>query len=124
MTPISLMPPVDYCPSCEGRKAESQAVQVGEARARRAEFQAATETEAASAAGAVPAEASFGAAETDRAKPVATAVQSLLAPDLAVQAALARPSIDASGGAGHGHGHGDAGAEALRLRAAQTYGAG
>ncbi len=59
-------------------------------------------------------EAEESAAETagnDRSKPVASAVQTLLAPDLAVQASLARPAIDAGGGE----------AEALRLRAAEAY---
>jgi hypothetical protein len=108
MTPVSLMPPIDHCPSCEGRKAERLAVEIGEARARQAELRATAE-----APGAVPADAGSSAA-SGRPEPVTGAVPSLLAPDLAIQATLARPPIDAAGGA-------DAG---LRLRSAMAYGTG
>ena len=123
MTPVSLMPPVDYCPSCEGRKDEAKAIQIGEARARQEELRSAdgafsaAGSEATPAPGALPAEGPSQATTGDAAKPVATVVQTLLAPDLAVQAALARPAIDAASteaGAGQN--------EALRLRAAQAYG--
>ncbi|MEZ5931534.1 MAG: hypothetical protein R3F54_06210 [Alphaproteobacteria bacterium] len=112
MTPLSLMPPIDYCSSCEGRKAERQAVDIGEARARKAESKAAADAQAPPP-GAMPAEAG-NAATPGQPEPVTGSVPSLLAPDLAVQAALGRPSIDATGGE-------DA---ALRLRTARAYGLG
>lgn len=108
MTPISLMPPVDYCPSCEGKKAESQAQDIGAARAQQIELQAA---DAAPSPGALPAEPTNPVAAEGAAKPVDGAAQPLLAPDLAVQALLARPETDATGTE-------DA---ALRLRSAQAY---
>ena len=108
MTPISLMPPVDYCPSCEGKKAESQAHDIGAARAQQIELQAA---DAAPSPGAVPAETGNPAAVQGATKPVEGATPSLLASDLAVQALLARPETD-------GAGTEDA---ALRLRGAQAY---
>lgn len=112
MTPVSLMPPVDYCPSCEGRKAESKAFDIGATRAQQAELQAADDPTTTPAPGAPPpVESAAETAGNDRSKPVASAVQTLLAPDLAVQASLARPAIDAGGGE----------AEALRLRAAEAY---
>lgn len=112
MTPVSLMPPVDYCPSCEGRKAESKAFDIGETRAQQAELQAAGDPVATPAPGAPPpVEAVAEATGDDRSKPVASAVQTLLAPDLAVQASLARPAIEAGNGE----------AEALRLRGAEAY---
>ncbi|MGI9500984.1 MAG: hypothetical protein ACR2P3_13175, partial [Geminicoccaceae bacterium] len=58
-----------------------------------------------------PPPAETAAVGDDRPKPVASTVQTLLAPDLAVQASLARPAIDPIGGE----------AEALRLRTAQAY---
>ncbi len=112
MTPVSLMPPVDYCPSCEGRKAESKAFDIGETRAQQAELQAAGDPLTTPTPGAPPpVEPAAEALGGDRSKPAAGAVQTLLAPDLAVQASLARPAIEASGSE----------AEALRLRAAEAY---
>lgn len=112
MTPVSLMPPVDYCPSCEGRKAESKAFDIGDARAQQAELQASGDPVATPVPGAPPpAEAAAEAAGDDRSKPVATAVQPLLASDLALQASFARPFNEAGSGE----------AEALRLRAAEAY---
>lgn len=109
MTPISLMPPVASCSSCEGQKAQDQALQVGEARAKqielRSEVDAATPSApGAQAGGAVPAD--------ERTKPLNGAVPALLSLDLAVQASLARPSIAAPGDE----------ADALRLRSRQAYG--
>ncbi|MGI9485589.1 MAG: hypothetical protein ACR2RF_06860 [Geminicoccaceae bacterium] len=112
MTPVSLMPPVDYCPSCEGRKAESKAFDIGETRAQQAELQAADDPTATSAPGAPPpVDSAAEAVGDDRSRPVASAVQTLLAPDLAVHASLARPAIEAGSGE----------AEALRLRATEAY---
>lgn len=118
MTPVSLMPPVDYCPSCEGRKDEQQAFDIGQARARQDEVQAVAEAGASSAAGAtsgvgasIDSLASGTGAETG-AQPVGGVVQTLLAPDLAVQASLARPGIDAAS---------DAITNELRLRGAEAY---
>ncbi len=111
MTPISLMPPLDYCPSCEGRKAEAQALQVGEARAERAASELGLDPGATAAPAAPPAlEAGAVAGRNDGAKPVAGAIPPLLAPDLAVQASLAGSGIDQGGGA-----------EALRLLSTVAY---
>lgn len=113
MTPVSLMPPVDCCPSYEGQKAESKAFDIGETRAQQAELQAAGDPSATPAPGAPPpAEAVAKTVSDDLSKkPVASAVQTLLAPDLAVQASLARPAVEA----------GNSDAETLRLRAAEAY---
>ena len=122
MTPVSLMPPVDYCPSCEGKKAESKAAQIGESRARQAELQSATDPLAAPSPGSLPPlEAGAPIAGGDEPKPVSSAVQSLLAPDLAVQASLAGSSVQASNIQVGGDGAGSSEAEALRLRAAAAY---
>jgi len=110
MTPVSLMPPVDYCPSCEGRKAESQAHQVGEARAQQIELQSADAAEAIQASDPVTSASQAG--EAGNSQPVDNAAQPLLAPDLAVQALLSRPAVDAASGDD----------PAVRLRAAQAYG--
>lgn len=107
MTPISLMPPVDYCPSCEGQKAQDHAAQIGEARAKQVELKSDID-----AARTPPADDAGQAIEVDKAKPVSSAVQPLLSADLVVQASLAQPQIEAGGGS----------EEALRLRAAQAYG--
>ncbi|MGI9416940.1 MAG: hypothetical protein ACR2RA_03770 [Geminicoccaceae bacterium] len=117
MTPVSLMPPVDYCPSCEGRKAEGKAFELGEARAKQAELQSAAGPAAGPSPGAPSAiEAAGRSVANEVAQPVPGAVQPLLAPDLAVQASLARPAIDA---ANSGVGNGEA--AALRLRSTQAY---
>lgn len=111
MTPVSMMPPVDYCPSCEGRKDESKARDIGEARARQAELRSEADPTATPAAGAEPPTVEAPAGAGERPKTVATAVQPLLAPDLAVQASFARPFNEAGNGE----------TEALRLRAAEAY---
>lgn len=106
------MPPVDYCPSCEGRKAERLAQQVGAARAEQADLQAAAEP--ATPAPGAPSPIDEGAQATaNGTEPVKGTVQTLLAPDLAVQALLAGSSI------------GEAGTDeaALRLRGIEAYGA-
>lgn|GEM_PF-3841872 len=107
------MPPVDYCPSCEGKKAESHAQQVGQARAQQIELQSTADAAPTPTPGPQPAEQTGQTSAGDSAKPVDSAVQPLLASDLAVQATLARPEVDAASGQ-------DA---ALRLRGAQAYGA-
>ena len=122
MTPVSLMPPVDYCPSCEGRNAESKALQIGQARARQAELQSATDPAAAQPPGSqTPLAAEAPIAGGGGATSVSSAVQSQLAPDLAVQASLAGSSLQAGNGQNGGGGSGLGEAEALRLRAAQAY---
>lgn len=113
MTPISLIPPVDYCPSCEGRRAEAQAEDIGAARARQAELKSEDAAPAVAPPGASPTDAAGGSGETAARKPVDGAVQPLLAGDLVVQASVAASEIGAAGGE-------DA---ALRLRGAQAYGA-
>jgi hypothetical protein len=107
MTAISLMPPVDYCPSCEGRKAEDLAVQIGEARAQQVEQQASLETSAERQSAAVE------PSQPDSSAPVSSVSQTLLSPDSAVQAMLAQSSIETGQGE----------IEAQRLRAAAAYGA-
>lgn len=112
MTPISLMPPVDYCPSCEGQKAERAAEQIGDARAEQAEFQNAADPASSAAPGApTPGGGPAGVSGESTPRPATGTVPSLLAPDLAVQASLAGSGIE----------KGDGAADALRLRAAQAY---
>ena len=86
MVALSLMPPVDYCASCEGQKAEVNARAI--ANAREAEASAtreATKSDSLSP-GALP---PITDAKTN-AKPVDTVARPLLSPDLAVQASLAK----------------------------------
>lgn len=114
MTPVSLMPPVDYCPSCEGRQAESKAFEIGESRAQRTELQSAGEPSADPSPGAPPAvEATARAGGNEAPQSGSGPVQPLLAPDLAVQALLARPEIGPTG----------TDEAALRLRGAEAYAA-
>jgi len=107
MNAVSLMPPVDYCPSCEGRKAEDLAVQIGEGRAQQIEQQATLDTSADRQNTVVQ------ASDPGSTQPVSGASHALLAPDLVVQATLAQSSTSDTEGA----------AEAQRLRAAAAYGA-
>ncbi len=108
MTPVSLMPPIDYCPSCEGRRAENQAIDVAKSRADQAER---NDLKAPSPDASAP---SPGAVET---APAGGAVSPLIAPDLAVLAMQAgsetEPAV-ALPAAGDG-------AAALRLRMAEAY---
>jgi hypothetical protein len=107
MTAISLMPPVDYCPSCAGRKAQDQAADIGESRARKVEQHASLEASIQRQSDVAP------AAEPGGTPPVSGASQTLLAPDLVVQATLAQSSIETGRGE----------IEAQRLRAAEAYSA-
>lgn len=92
MVSISLMPPVDYCPSCEGRKADNNARQIARTREQQADPTAgAAGADATLAPGAPPPIA----AEERISKPVASTTPSLLAPDLAVQASLAKTEATA-----------------------------
>ncbi|MEM8950046.1 MAG: hypothetical protein AAGA21_04725 [Pseudomonadota bacterium] len=111
MTPISMMPPVDYCPSCEGRKDENKALDIGEARVRQAELQSEIDQTSAAAEGTQTSEIASPVAAGEGPATINTAVQPLLAPDLAVQATFARPFNEA----------GNSETEALRLRAAEAY---
>lgn len=117
MTPISLMPPVDSCSSCEGRKAELRAQQIGDLRAQKAELKSESTATALNSAkspsGAPLTEAAGRSDEPISLLSVAGATKPLLAPELAVQVALARPETET--------GAGDA--ETRRLRGAQSYGA-
>ena len=106
MTAISLLPPVDYCPSCEGRKAQDKAADIGEARAQKVEQQATLEASIQQQRDAVP------VTEPGGPTPASGASHNLLAPDLVVQVALAQSSIETGQGEN----------EAQRLRAAEAYG--
>jgi hypothetical protein len=109
MTPVSLMPPVDYCPSCEGQKAERNAIDIARNEVRQADLKA--DKQAAMEApqpGAAPAQ--------EQTAPVGGAVAPLISPDLAVQAMLAKPETGAA------NTQDDSGeAAAVRLRAAEAY---
>lgn len=114
MTPISLMPPVDYCPSCEGRKAENLAQQVGAARAEQTDQGAAADPTAPSVGAPPPIDAGAQTPAGNEARPINGTVQTLLAPDLAVQALQAQSQIGETG----------SDEAALRLRGADAYGTG
>jgi len=88
MTPVSMMPPVDYCPSCEGKKAEARAIDIAQDRLQQADLKAEQQTAEHAPS---PGEPSAAAGTT----PVSGAVTPLVSPDLAVQAMLAKPEIDA-----------------------------
>ncbi len=113
MVALSLMPPVDYCASCEGKKAESKARDVATAREAEA-FAAAFEApggnpKAQPALGALPPVA----ADDTKVIPVDTIARPLLSPELRVQASLAKAAnspLDESSSPG------------LRLQAFQAYG--
>ena len=110
MVAVSLMPPVDYCTSCEGRRATDKARDV--ASAREAEIAGGLRGRDADklSPGALPA---LGT-EDSGTKPVDPAARPLLSPDLVVQASLAKTESSAV----------DDGANpALRLQAFQAYGA-
>lgn len=110
MVSVSLMPPVDYCASCEGKKAESQARDVAFSRAAEATDQASRpDFEAQPPPGALPSRR-----DEAQTKPVDTVARPLLSPDLAVQASLA--NVDTLPTA-----PGDN--PMLRLQAFQAYGA-
>jgi hypothetical protein len=104
MTAISLMPPVDYCPSCEGQKAQDQAADIGAARAQQVEQKASLEA-SIQQTDVAPTTGASGDAQ------MSSASRPLLAPDLVVQATLAQSSIETSQGE----------IEAQRLRAAEAY---
>ena len=107
MTPVSLMPPVDYCPSCEGRKAEANALDIAKASAERADLKAEQQTTEISP--------SPGAVGPETGTPSVTGVASpLVSPALAVQAMLDAPETNASFPQ-----NGEA--AALRLQAAEAY---
>lgn len=110
MVAVSLMPPVDYCASCEGRRATDKARQVASAReAEIAENQGIADGTSFSS-GALPA----GNAEDLKPKPVDSVSRPLLSPDLVVQASTATEQSNAI----------DDGANpSLRLQAFQAYGA-
>ena len=92
-------------------------MQIGKARAQQAELQSTADSAPASAPdAAAPTAAETPIAAGNDPKAVAGTVQSLLAPDLAVQASLAGSSIETRQGA-----TGGSEAETLRLRAAQVY---
>ncbi len=101
------MPPVDYCPSCEGQKDQDQAADIGAARAQKVEQQASLEASIQRQSDAVP------AAESSSTAQVSSASQALLSPDLVVQATLAQSSIETGQGE----------IEAQRLRATEAYAA-
>lgn len=105
MVSISLMPPVDYCPSCEGRKAGDNARQIARTREQQAD------PTAGAGATLAPDAPPPIAAEESISKPVASTTPSLLAPDLAVQASLAKAETTAP----------NADNPALRLQALQAY---
>lgn len=110
MVAVSLMPPVDYCASCEGKKAETKARDVASARETEAFETQRTNDNAQPSPGSLPPIATDDA----KTKPIDTVARPLLSPDLAVQASLA----SAEGGPV------DEGANpALRLQAFQAYSA-
>lgn len=89
MVDVSLMPPVDYCASCEGRKAESRALDIASARERKALESAQSVGNEGLSPGALP---SISAVNNEAAS-VSTITKPLIAPDLAVQASLAGSEI-------------------------------
>ena len=109
------MPPVDYCPSCEGKKAESQALDIAKATAQRvdqeADLQAAENSPSPGATGT--------GFETSSLSGITTP---LLSPTLAVQATLNLSSAETGDNAppnASSRRSGDA--AALRLQAAEAY---
>ena len=89
MVAVSLMPPVDYCASCDGKKAEGKALDV--ARTREAEGFESRRTDDSNqvSPGALPPIAELDA----KVQPVDTVARPLLSADLAVQASLAQSEI-------------------------------
>jgi len=110
MVAVSLMPPVDSCASCEGKKAESNARDVAIARQSEAFESHRSDQPNQLSPGALPPISDVEA----KAKPVDTVVRPLLSADLVVQASLgvteSRPSDQQEN-------------STLRLQAAQAYGA-
>ena len=107
MTAISLMPPVAYCPSCEGQKAEDRALQIAASRADKAEAHAVDGSVALAGHEGVHAAAG---AEAARPQALDGRRQLLLAPDLAVQVSLVKAGEEVRGER-----------ESLLLRSAQVY---
>lgn len=109
MVAVSLMPPVDQCASCEGKRAESRARDVAQAREAVATDQLGQNETIQPSPGALP-PPSVNDVET---KPVDTVARPLLSPDLTVQASLGNAQSSAT----------DEGANpALRLQAFHAYG--
>lgn len=85
MVDVSLMPPVDYCASCEGKRAEDRARDIAITREAKA-FEASQQTENKGLSpGALP---PVAAVQNDT-PPVDAIARPLLSPSLAVQASLA-----------------------------------
>jgi hypothetical protein len=104
------MPPVDYCASCEGQKAESRARAIASDRELPAFDVARTDLKDPPASGAPPPVAGPEA----KTRPVGGSAPHLLAPDLAVLASLAQAQSSPTG----------PGADPTRrLQAFQAYGA-
>lgn len=110
MVAVSLMPPVDQCASCEGKRAASKARDIGAAR----EAEALDKQGQAEAAQPSPGSLPPPGADDAATKPVDTVARPLLSPNLAVQASHGTSEISQS--------H-DGANPALRLQAAQAYGA-
>ena len=109
MVALSLMPPVDYCASCEGRKAEGKARDIAMAREASA-LDAARSDQLSSPSPGAPASPPSGSPGT---QPVSTASHPLLAADLVVQASLAGTEVTSTEPGDN---------PAMRLQAIKAYG--